>query len=165
MLTTNTFGANRVALAKFALAEKLPEIVRAGARLAREVADAAGRPMFVAGSIGPLPSQPQHEATVEEMIAEQAQGLLEGGADFILFETQPSRAALERCAAAMRRLPDVPFVLSFAITVTGETASGESVERMLAPLPAGCAAADRLGHELRRRARRVARARSSRRCG
>ena len=46
VLTTNTFGANRVALAKFALAEKLPEIVRAGARLAREVADAADRPML-----------------------------------------------------------------------------------------------------------------------
>ena len=56
VLTTNTFGANRVALAKFGLAEKLREIHRAGARLAREVADAAGRPVFVAGSIGPLPA-------------------------------------------------------------------------------------------------------------
>ena len=92
--------------------------------------------MFVAGSIGPLPSQPQYEAPLDEMIVEQAEGLMEGGADFILFETQPNRAALERCAAAMRRLPDVPFVLSFAIVGAGETASGESVERMLAPLPA-----------------------------
>ena len=41
VLTTNTFGANRVALAKFGLAERLGEIHRAGARLAREVADAA----------------------------------------------------------------------------------------------------------------------------
>ena len=93
----------------------------------------------MAGSIGPLPSQPQYEATVEAMIVEQAEGLMEGGADFILFETQPNRAALERCAAAMCRLPDVPFVLSFAITGIGETASGESVERMLAPLPPGVA--------------------------
>ena len=54
MLTTNTFGANRVALAKYGLADKAGEINRAGARLAREVADAAGRPVFVAGSIGPL---------------------------------------------------------------------------------------------------------------
>ena len=139
VLTTNTFGANRVALAKFALAEKLHEIIRAGARLAREVADAAGRPVYVAGSIGPMPSQPQYEAIVDEMIVEQASGLMEGGADFILFETQPNRASLERCAAAMARLPAVPFVLSFAIVVGGETASGESVERMLAPLPAGSA--------------------------
>ena len=145
MLTTNTFGANRVALAKFALAEKLPEILRAGAGLAREVADAAGRPMYVAGSIGPVPNLPQCPWPVEEMIVEQARGLIEGGADFILFETQPDRAALERCAAAMRRLPDVPFVLSFVIMTAGETASGESVERMLTPLPPDCRAADRLG--------------------
>src|SRR5665647_1925897 len=79
VLTTNTFGANRVALAKFALAEKLHEMVRAGARIAREVADAADRPMFVAGSIGPMPSQPPFDASIEEMIAEQATGLMEGG--------------------------------------------------------------------------------------
>jgi homocysteine S-methyltransferase len=139
VLTTNTFGANRVALAKFALAERLHEIVRAGAQLAREVADAADRPLYVAGSIGPLPSQPQYEATIEEMILEQMDGLMEGGADFILFETQPNRVALERCAAAMARRPEVPFVLSFTIVEAGETASGESVERMLAPLPSGSA--------------------------
>jgi methionine synthase / methylenetetrahydrofolate reductase(NADPH) len=139
VLTTNTFGANRVALAKFALAEKLPEILRAGAKIAREVANGADRPVFVAGSIGPLPAQPQYEAQIDDMIVEQAEGLIEGGADFILFETQPNRVALERCAAAMRRLPHVPFVLSFVIAGAGETASGESVERMLAPLPTGSA--------------------------
>ena len=64
VLTTNTFGANRVALGKFALAERAAgNIVCAGARLAREVADAADRPLYVAGSIGPLPGQPQYEAT------------------------------------------------------------------------------------------------------
>lgn len=139
VLTTNTFGANRAALAKFALAERLPAILRAGATLAREVADAADRPVYVAGSIGPPPIRPHYEMAIEPMIAEQAQGLIEGGADFILFETQPNRAALEHCAAAMRQLPDVPFVLSFAIMPTGETAAGESVERMLAPLPPECA--------------------------
>lgn len=139
VLTTNTFGANRVALAKFALAEKLPDILHAGAKIAREVADAADRPVFVAGSIGPLPTQPQYEADLDDMIVEQAEGLIEGGADFIIFETQPNRVALERCASAMRRLPHVPFVLSFVVFATGETASGESVERMLAPLPADSA--------------------------
>jgi methionine synthase / methylenetetrahydrofolate reductase(NADPH) len=137
VLTTNTFGANRVALTKFGLAEKLGEILVAGARLAREVADAADRPMLVAGSIGPMPAQPQYEAMVDEMIVEQARVLVEGGADFILFETQPNRAAVERCAAAMRRLTDIPFVLSFAIVGNSETATGEPLVRMLAPLPPG----------------------------
>jgi homocysteine S-methyltransferase len=134
VLTTNTFGANRVALGQFGLAERLPEIHRAGAQLAREVADAAGRPVFVAGSIGPLPTQPQYEELLDELIVEQVEGLMAGGADFILFETQRSRAALENCAAAMRRLPEVPFVLSFSIFENQESVSGEPLERMLASL-------------------------------
>ena len=137
VLTTNTFGANRVSLAKFALAERLSEILRAGAKLAREVADQADRSIYVAGSIGPMLTLLPQRATIEELIFEQAESLMVGGADFILFETQPNREALEQAAAAMRRLPDVPFVLSFVVTGTGETASGESIDRMLAPLPPG----------------------------
>jgi homocysteine S-methyltransferase len=135
VLTTNTFGANRVALTKFGLADRVREINRAGARLAREVAAVADRPIYVAGSIGPVPMQPQYQDRLEEMIVQQAEGLLEGGADFLLFETQPSRQVLEQCAAAMRRLPDVPFVLSFVIVENCETASGEPLQHMLAPLP------------------------------
>ncbi len=135
VLTTNTFGANRVALGKFGLAERLREICTAGARIAREVADEAGRPVWVAGSIGPMPPQPQYDGQVDEMVAEQAEALIDGGADFILFETQPSRQSLERCAAAMRRLPEVPFAVSFALHERAETVSGEPVERMLAPFP------------------------------
>lgn len=138
VLTTNTFGANRVALSRFGLAERLADINRAGARLARSVAEGAGRPVFVAGSIGPLPQQPQFEDQIPSMLAEQIEALIEGGADFILFETQPSRKAIEQCAQAMRQRPEVPYVLSFAIVDHGETASGESVERMLAPLPEDC---------------------------
>jgi homocysteine S-methyltransferase len=134
VLTTNTFGAHRVALAKYGLAEKTGEINRAGARLAREAARQAGRPVFVAGSIGPLPTQPQHEDSVAGMIVEQAAALREGGADFIMFETQPTRRALEQCASAMRKLPDVPFVLSVAVVGPCESASGEPIQQMLAPL-------------------------------
>jgi methionine synthase I (cobalamin-dependent)/5,10-methylenetetrahydrofolate reductase len=137
VLTTNTFGANSVALAKFGLAEQLAAIHRAGVRIAKEVAGAADRPVFVAGSIGPLPSQPQYEESIEGMIAEQVECLMESGADFILFETQPSRKALEQCALAVRRLPDVPYVLSFVVVQENQSASGESVARMMAPLPEG----------------------------
>ena len=137
VLTTNTFGANRVALGKFGLADKLRQIHRAGAEIAREVAAEAGRPIFVAGSIGPLPTQPPFQEALESMVVEQAESLMAGGADVVFFETQPSRRALEVCAGAMRRLPDVPYVLSFVIGEQCETASGESLERMLAPLPEG----------------------------
>ncbi len=139
VLTTNTFGANRVALARFGLAERLSDIVQAGARLAREVADDAGRPVWVAGSIGPLPPQPQYEDQIQAMILEQVDALVHGGADLICFETQPTRTALETCAQAMGQRPDVPFAISFALVTRGETISGESIQRMLAPLPDGCA--------------------------
>ncbi|WP_347243784.1 bifunctional homocysteine S-methyltransferase/methylenetetrahydrofolate reductase [Thermogutta sp.] len=137
VLTTNTFGANRETLAKYGLAEQVRAINRAGAQIAREVADAADRPVYVAGSIGPLPTLPQNEEALWQMIWEQVDALLEGGVDFIIFETQPSRQALELCAAAMRERPGVPFILSAAVYEDGETASGETVQRLFAPLPKG----------------------------
>ncbi len=137
VLTTNTFGANRIALGRFGLADQTAEINRSGAAIAKEVAEASGRTMFVAGSVGPLPSQPQYADQWDGMIAEQVDALLAGGADFILFETQPNRDSVGRCAAAMALKPDVPFVVSFALTNEGETVSGESLERMLSPLPEG----------------------------
>jgi homocysteine S-methyltransferase len=82
-----------------------------------------------------LPARPQHEAFHGEMIAEQAESLLSGGADFILFETQPTRKALEICAAGMRTHSRTSYVLSFALVENCESASGESLERMIAPLP------------------------------
>ena len=158
VLTTNTFGANRVALAKFGLAEKLQEIRRAGARLAREVADAADRPMFVAGSIGPLPAQPQYEATVEEMIVEQVRG-----PDGRRGRLHPLRDAAEPAGAGTLRGGHAPaartcpscFRSPWSATARRPRANRSS--GCWPRLPAGCAAADRLGHELRHRARRAAR--------
>ncbi len=137
VLTTNTFGANRETLAKYGLAEQLTAINRAGAQIARKVADAAGRPVFVAGSIGPLPNLTYSESDSCALIWEQVDALMEGGADFIIFETQPSRQAIEMCAAAMQARRDVPFVLSVAVYEDGETASGENIQRLFAPLPEG----------------------------
>ena len=135
VLTTNTFGAQRSGLEKYGLADKVRDINRAGATIARRVADAADRPVLVAGSIGPVATQRQSEETVEEMIAQQAAALWEGGADFVIFETQPSRAAIEQCAAAMRRQPEVPFILSCMVAGQGESVAGEPIEHLLAPLP------------------------------
>lgn len=137
VLTTNTFGANRETLAKYGLAEQVAAINKAGAQIAREVAEASGRPVYVAGSVGPLPTLPQNERSLLELIWEQVDALIAGGVDFIIFETQPSRQALELCAAAMRERPGVPFILSAAIYEDGETASGETVHRLFAPLPEG----------------------------
>ncbi len=137
VLTTDTFGANRVALGQYGLAEQVAEICAAGAKIARDVADGAERPVWVAGSIGPLPAHPRYEADMEDMILEEVDALLAGGADFVMFETQPTRKAIEDCALAMAARPDVPFVISFTVLDNHESASGEPLGRMLAPLPPG----------------------------
>jgi methionine synthase / methylenetetrahydrofolate reductase(NADPH) len=139
VLTTNSFGANRFSLAKFGLAEDLKRINLAAAKLAREVASAADRPVLVAGSVGPVLADRLREGEVLATIQEQADALMEGGADLVFFETQPTRAALENCALAMRARPDVPFVLSFTIFGDGESAAGESIDRLMAALPESAA--------------------------
>lgn len=141
VLLTNTFGANRPVLAQYGLADRLADIHKAAVALAREVAGSADRPVFVGGSIGPLP--PGGRAAPEELhglLAEQVEALRAAGADFIMFETLPNREAVEHAATTMTGFADVPFVLSFAVVGNCETQSGETIDRMLAPLPEGCPA-------------------------
>src|SRR3981189_3705465 len=101
VIETNTFQASRLRLEEWGLADKTYAINFAGASIARRECDAweklDGRPRFVAGSIGPtgfLPSSDDPTLSnvrferLAEVFAEQARGLLEGGADVLIIETQ-----------------------------------------------------------------------------
>lgn len=86
IIETNTFGANRHKLKKHGLEDKVREINRAGAQIAREV---AGPGVFVAGSIGPLglkiePWGSTSVADAQAAFHEQAGALLDGGIDFFI---------------------------------------------------------------------------------
>ena len=90
ILETNTFGANRSRLAAFGIAEKLKAINQAGVRIAREAA--ADGNVYVAGAMGPLgvriePLGPTSFNEAREIFREQADALLEGGADLLILET------------------------------------------------------------------------------
>ena len=136
VLTTNSFGANRRDLDTFALGEQTEAINRAAVALAREVADASSSPILVAASVGPVKHRDADKAEeVNATLAEQVGYLVDAGADFIFFETQLSREELERCAGIMGEYPGTPFVLSFAVYEDCESARGESLELLLAPLP------------------------------
>jgi homocysteine S-methyltransferase len=117
ILTTNTYGAQRLRLAKFGLAEQLEEIVRGGVRAARA---AAADHHFVAGSMGPLPQQvrPSGPLTVQEARAtyrEQAELLLDEGVDLLLLETFRQLPMLAEAVAAVRELSqDIPLIASVA---------------------------------------------------
>src|SRR5277367_1323983 len=83
---TNSFGANRRRLMLHGLETRTHELNRLAAQNARKVADSAGRPVAVAGSVGPTgaliaPLGPLSEDEAVEVFFEQIEGLREGGAD------------------------------------------------------------------------------------
>jgi len=101
VVETDTFRGNRWTLAEYGLGDRTLEINRTAAQIARRVCDRfeqeTGIPRFVAGSMGPsgkLPSGDDPDLSnvsfeqIAELYYEQAQGLVEGGADGLVHETQ-----------------------------------------------------------------------------
>lgn len=89
---TNTFGGNASRLKLHDAQDRVRELNRVGAELGREIADASGRTVIVAGSVGPTGEimEPMGSLTFDnavEMFHEQAEGLKEGGADVLWVET------------------------------------------------------------------------------
>jgi len=137
VLETNSFGANRIKLRPYGLAEKAAEINRAAARLARQ---AAGATLYVAGSVGPCTQGGQvltgREITeVETAFQEQMAALAEEGVDLLLLETFSDLRELQ-VAARIAREWEVPVLASFAVDDEGETAAGTPAEKMAAALEA-----------------------------
>jgi len=116
ILTTNTFGANPLHLAAYGLQERTEEINRRGVQLAKEV---AGDSIYVAGSIGPLPESVVRGETPERMLdsfREQAEILIESGADLLLLETFPSLEQLETAYQGVLRLhPRIAVIPSLSV--------------------------------------------------
>src|SRR5437667_2003132 len=88
-IETNTFGANRIKLGSFGIADKLHAINEQGARIARHAADDRA---YVAGAIGPLGIriEPWGKTGVDEAreyFCEQAAALAEGGVELLILET------------------------------------------------------------------------------
>ena len=109
VIITNTFGANRLTLARHGLADKAAEINRAGVEISRT---AAGRARVFA-SIGPsgvmLLMGEVSEEDLQAAFAEQAGAMAEAGADAIVVETMsdPAEAKLAVAAARATGLPVV----------------------------------------------------------
>jgi len=99
---TNSFGGNAARLKLHSAQGRVRELNRVAAALGREIADASGRVVVVAGSVGPTgeifePMGNLTHATAVEIFHEQAEGLKEGGADVLWVETM---SAFEEYAAA-----------------------------------------------------------------
>jgi len=139
-IETDSFGANRFRLAPYGLAGRTGDLNRRAARLAREAREVAGRDVLVAGSIGPLGAAVRgpDRAAEEEMrsaFREQVEGLLEGGADLLIFETFSDLDELLVGVSEGRALCDLPIIANMTFGEELVAIDGTSPE----------AAADALG--------------------
>ncbi len=128
LFLTNSFGGNASRLKLHQAQDRVFELNKAAAELGREIADKAGRPVIVAGSVGPTGDimapmgSLTHELAVE-MFHEQAEGLKAGGADVLWVETisagEEFRAAAEAFAKA-----DMPWCGTMSFDTAGRTMMG-----------------------------------------
>ncbi len=112
IILTNTFCANRLALARYNLAEKLLEINRAGVAISRRAARGSARVFASMGPSGKLLAMGEvSEGEVRLAFDEQAKALAEAGADGIVIETM-SDLAEAKLALAAARATGLPVVAS-----------------------------------------------------
>jgi len=143
VVETASFGSFAIPLGEYDIADRAHELNVAAARIAREVADGYGG--FVAGSIGPgtkFASLGQIRfAELRDAYEVQARGLLEGGVDVFLVETQfdllGAKAAMIGCRRAMAAVGrEVPIQVQVTMEVTGTMLPGTEIGAALAALDA-----------------------------
>lgn len=128
LFLTNTFGGNASRLKLHDAQGRVHELNRLGAELGREIADASGRKVVVAGSVGPTGDimAPMgtltHELAVE-MFHEQAEGLKAGGADVLWVETI-SAPEEYKAAAEAAALAGMPWCGTMSFDTAGRTMMG-----------------------------------------
>jgi 5-methyltetrahydrofolate--homocysteine methyltransferase len=152
LIETNTFSAQAISQADYALEDACYEINVAGARLARQACDEftakdPSKPRFVAGSLGPTNrtlsispdmNDPSARAVSFDQMRDayrtQVRGLVDGGSDVLLFETITdtlnTKAALVAAEEVFEQLSvRLPVLISVTITDrSGRTLSGQTVE-------------------------------------
>ncbi len=148
VIETNTFRSNRITLREYDLDDRVLEINRAAAILAREVANdysTPEQPRFVAGSVGPtgkLPSADDPDLSdisfdeLVEVFAEQALGLIEGGVDLLLIETSQDilevKAAIRGFQVAFERSGvRLPIQAQVTLDTSGRMLLGTDVSAAL----------------------------------
>jgi 5-methyltetrahydrofolate--homocysteine methyltransferase len=139
---TNSFGGNASRLKLHDAAGRAFELNRIAAEIGREVADRAGRPVVVAGSMGPTGEilEPVGALSIEaaaEMFEEQARGLMAGGADVIWVETISAPEEYRAAALGIARA-GAPWCGTMSFDTAGRTMMGltaTDMARLVEDLP------------------------------
>jgi len=136
IVLTNSFGGNRYRLELHQSQNRVVELNRAAAEIAREEAERAGCPVVVAGSIGPTGEilEPVGALSIEqatEAFTEQALALAEGGADVIWLETLSSKEEM-RAAGTAAATTGLPVIATMTFDTNGSTMMGVSPVELVA---------------------------------
>ena len=155
IIETNTFSANRISQKEYGLETRAREMALAGARIARAVADKAGREVWVAGSIGPTSKsltlapdiarpavRPYSFDEMADSYREQVEALVEGGVDLLLIETAFDALNVKAALYAVEQAEDrflrsarndnkenFPVIVSVSVgDRSGRTLTGQTLE-------------------------------------
>jgi methionine synthase I (cobalamin-dependent) len=141
VLLTNTFGGNRLRLELHGRQDRVEQLNRTAAVLARVEVDAADHPAIVAGDLGPTGQIMESiggtltPAIAREVFAEQARALAAGGADVMWVETMSD---VDEAVAAIRgakdAAPALPVIATMSFDTRGHTMMGVTPERAAAAL-------------------------------
>jgi methionine synthase I (cobalamin-dependent)/5,10-methylenetetrahydrofolate reductase len=142
LIITNTFGANRYKLSEHGLENRVSDINAAAVSLARRVIEASFKPVFIAGSVGPLGVRlaPFGRVKPEQAYAafrEQIATLVESGVDVIWIETMSDLYEVAEAVRAAKEVGRAPIAASLTFTRDDRTLLGDSpakVGKLLAAL-------------------------------
>ncbi|MEK6287174.1 MAG: methionine synthase [Acidobacteriota bacterium] len=141
IIETNTFGGTPIVLAEYGLQDQVHKLNETAARLAKQAAaelSTTNKPRFVAGSMGPTTKaiSVTGGVTFDQLIEnfhDQAAGLVAGGADILIVETQQDTRNVKAALVGIWRLFDeigfkVPLMVSGTIEAMGTMLAGQTVE-------------------------------------
>lgn len=133
LITTNTFGGTRGRLQMHGLEDRLFELNKAGAQIARKVADRHPG-CFVMGDVGPSGElmEPMGTMTLDDakaLFSDQIKALVAGGVDAILIETMSDLQEVEAAVKAAKEVaPNLPIIVTFSFDTNLRTMMGVKPE-------------------------------------
>ena len=141
IILTNSFGGTRQRLKLHNFQDKVFETNKKAAEIARSVADAAGRKVIVAGSVGPTGElfEPLGALTHDDAVAafrEQIKGLKAGGIDVVWIETMSAAEEMQTASEAAIA-ENMPFVYTGSFDTAGKTMMGlhpRDIHKVAGPL-------------------------------